>query len=129
MIAGLALAVCLLTAGWLFLVGLYALLSPEKARAALAAMGSNWRIQLGEHIPRAIVGIAMVLHAPYSKLPGLFGIAGWFIVASSLVILALPMRWHNAYSRWWAERIPTKAFRFLSIAAFLLAGAMAYITL
>ena len=129
MIALAALAVVLLAAGWLGVVGMVCILSPEKARAGLAHMGSNWRIQLGEHIPRAIAGGAMVLHAPLSKAPAVFEIAGWFILASSILILLVPMRWHNAYAVWWAQRIPLAAYRVLAMPTVGLGALLAYAAL
>ena len=126
MIALAALAVVLLGAAWLAVVGIVCLLLPERARAALARMGSNWRVQLGEHIPRAIAGGAMVLHAPLSKAPTVFEVAGWFILASSILILLLPMRWHNAYAVWWGQRIPLAAYRVLAMPTVGLGALLTY---
>ena len=126
MILTVALLVVLLGAAWLGFVGLVCLVRPMRAKAALARMGSNWRIQLGEHIPRGIVGLAMVLRAPASKAPQLFEVGGWFIVASSIAIMLLPMRWHNAYAVWWSERIPLGAYRILSLPTLAAAVALAY---
>ena len=129
MIALAALAVVLLGAAWLAVVGMVCLLTPERARVALAHMGSNWRVQLGEHIPRAIVGWAMVLHAPLSKAPAVLEIAGWFILASSILILLVPMRWHNAYAVWWAQRIPLAAYRVLARPTVGMGALLAYAAL
>ncbi|ALE17585.1 hypothetical protein AMC99_02310 [Altererythrobacter epoxidivorans] len=105
----------LIAAGWLVFAALVMTASPETARRSLAAMGSTPAIQFGEHIPRAIVGIALILRAAQSKAPLLFEIGGWFILASSILILLAPRKWHNAYAVWWAERIPAIAFRLLSL--------------
>ena len=129
MIVAAALLVVLAGAAWLALVAVVCLLRPGRARQSLAAMGSNWRWQLGEHIPRAMVGFAMVLRAPLSKAPLPFEIAGWFLIASSILILAVPMRWHNRYAVWWAERIPLAAYRLLALPTLALAVLLAYITL
>ncbi|WP_284124160.1 hypothetical protein [Parerythrobacter aestuarii] len=129
MIATAALLVILAGAAWLGIVGITCIVSPERAREGLAAMGSTWRIQLGEHIPRAIVGVAMVAHAPLSKASLPMEIAGWFIFASSVVILLLPMRWHHAYAVWWAERIPLAAYRIFAVPTLAIAVLLAYTTL
>ncbi len=123
-----ALLVVLAGAGWLAIVSLACLFRPERARQGLASMGSNWRWQLGEHIPRAIVGMAMVLRAPLTKAPQLLEIGGWFIVATSILILLVPMRWHNRYAVWWAERIPLLAYRLLALPTLAIAVLLAYIT-
>ena len=128
MIGTAAVLVVLAGAGWLALVALVCLLRPEQARNSLASMGSNWRWQLGEHVPRAIVGLAMVLRAPLCKAPQVFEIGGWFLIASSILILAAPMRWHNRYAVWWAERIPLAAYRLLALPTLAMAVLLAYIT-
>ena len=125
----IALLVVLAGAAWLGIVGVVCLVHPERARQGLAQMGANWRIQLGEHIPRAIMGAAMVLRAPAAKAPAVFEVAGWFILASSIVILLLPMRWHNAYAVWWAVRIPLAAYRALAAPTIGFAGALAWAAL
>ncbi|UIP07552.1 hypothetical protein LY632_03895 [Erythrobacter sp. SDW2] len=129
MIGTAALLVVLTGAAWLALVALVCLARPHRAREGLASMGSNWRWQLGEHVPRAIVGLAMVLRAPLAKAPHLLEIGGWFLVASSILILAVPMRWHNRYAVWWAERIPLAAYRLLALPTLAMAVLLAYITL
>jgi len=129
MIGMAALIVVLAGAAWLAFVALACLFRPERARQSLAAMGSNWRWQLGEHIPRAVVGLAMVMRAPLSKAPEVLSIGGWFIVATSILILLVPMRWHNTYAVWWAERIPLAAYRLLSLPTLAMAVLLAYITL
>jgi hypothetical protein len=113
-------------AAWLVFVAGVTLAAPERARAGLAAMGSTVAINLAEHVPRALVGAAMVIRAPEAAWPGMFTAAGWFVVASSVVILAMPLRWHNGYARWWAARLPATAFRLLAIPALALAAVLAY---
>lgn len=124
-----ALFIVLAGAGWLAFVSQVCLFRPERAQQSLASMGSNWRWQLGEHVPRAIVGLAMVLRAPLSKAPELLTIGGWFLVATSILILLVPMRWHNHYAVWWSQRIPLVAYRLLSLPTLALAVLLAYITL
>lgn len=126
MIAGAALVVIWAGAAWLVFVAGIAAFAPERARTALAAMGSTAAINWAEHAPRALVGAAMVIRAPEAAWPTTFAAAGWFIVASSAVILAMPLHWHNGYSRWWATRIPVMVIRILAIPALALAGALAY---
>jgi hypothetical protein len=128
-ISAAALLVILLAAVWLFFVSLVCLLQPERAQQGLAAMGSSWPMQLGEHIPRAVVGVALIERAPLSKAPLVMEVGGWFLLASSLVILLLPLRWHNAYAMWWAERIPRGGYRLIALPTLAFAVLLAYITL
>ncbi|MFU7529099.1 hypothetical protein [Qipengyuania sp. ASV99] len=110
-----AMVAVLLGALWLVFVGAVCGIAPQRAQRGLAQMGANWQVQLGEHIPRAIVGAAMIVHAAESAAPQLFTIGGYFLVASSALILILPRRWHHDYASWWAARIPLLAYRLLAI--------------
>ena len=111
----LALVVIFAAVGWLAFVAKVCLVRPESARAGLAAMGSTPAIQFGEHALRGLAGLAMVLRAEVSKAPLAFEAIGWFVVATSLLIVLLPRRWHHAYAVFWADRIPGWAFRIASI--------------
>ena len=75
---------------------------------------SNWRLQFTEQGLRVLAGVALIVRAPASKLPLVFEVAGWLLVATSLLIMVAPIRWHGAYGRWWAGRIAPLAIRVLS---------------
>lgn len=127
MIQSLALGAILLAASWLGLATAVMAFAPQRAIRSLAAMGSTQAIHFGEHIPRALVGIALVLRAGEAKAPLLFEIGGWFLLASSIVIMIAPRRWHSGYSAWWAARIPLWVFRALALPTLLLGGGLAYL--
>ena len=74
---------------------------------------SNWRLQFTEQGLRVLAGVALIVRAPASKLPLIFEVAGWLLVATSLLIMVVPVRWHGAYGRWWVGRIPPLAIRLL----------------
>jgi hypothetical protein len=57
--------------------------------------------------------VALILRAPASKLPLAFEVAGWLLVAASVVVMLAPVRWHGAYGTWWAKRFTTTAIRSL----------------
>lgn len=124
-----ASALIVVAAAGLWLVGVaflmavrpsYCLQIFEKMSAKLER--SNWRLQFTEQGLRVLAGVALILRAPASKLPLVFKVAGWLLVASSLLIMVAPTRWHGAYGRWWVGRIPPLAIRILSPVP-LLAGA------
>lgn len=75
---------------------------------------SNWRQNVIEQGLRILAGAALILRAPASKLPMVFEVAGWLLVASSVLILVAPLRWHGAYGRWWVGRIKPWLIRLLS---------------
>jgi hypothetical protein len=76
--------------------------------------GSNWRLALAEQGLRLLAGAGLFLRSPSSKLPLFFEVAGWVIVATSVLIIALPMQWHAAYAVWWGERLTAGTFRALA---------------
>jgi hypothetical protein len=123
----LALGAILIAALWLGLAAMVMALDPQRAVRSLAAMGSTKAIHFGEHVLRALVGIALVVRAAQSKAPLLFEMGGWFLLASSIIIMVAPRGWHSFYSGWWAERIRPWLFRALAPPTLLLGGGLAYL--
>ena len=122
-----ALVIVIAAGTWLAGVGLLMLARPafclqlfERMTASLES--SNWRLQVSEQGLRILAGAALVVRAPAAKLPLAFEIAGWALVASSVMVLLAPIRWHGAYGRWWTGRIRPWWIRCLSPVP-LLAGA------
>jgi hypothetical protein len=116
-----AIALIVVAAAGLWLIGVaflmalrprYCLHLFEKMSANLER--SNWRLQFTEQGLRVLAGVALIVRAPASKLPLVFEVAGWLLVATSLLIMVVPIRWHGAYGRWWVGRIPLLAIRVLS---------------
>jgi hypothetical protein len=114
------LAIVLASGLWLIGVGALMALRPRVFLRLLSLTASSWRVNAAEQVPRLIAGSALVVHAEASKLPALFAAGGWFIAMSSLVLLAVPLRWHSGYAKWWAVRLSPAAVR--AIAPFSAAG-------
>jgi hypothetical protein len=89
-------------------------LSPDRALRVLRLTASTRTVNNSEQGLRLLVGLALILRSPASKLPELFQIAGWFIILSSLVLLVLPLRWHSAYAIWWADRFKPVMVRLIA---------------
>jgi hypothetical protein len=125
-----ALLLVCLAALWLVLVGLLCTVTPSRALHYLSLMGSNWTINLVELVPRGLIGLAMVVHAPVSKAPAGLSVFGWFLAISAIAILAVPRARHHAFAAGAAQRIPKWAVRWLvspiSIAAGLVLGWVAF---
>ena len=116
-----AIALIVVAAAGLWLVGVaflmavrpgYCLHLFEKMSANLER--SNWRLQFTEQGLRVLAGVALIVRAPVSKLPLVFEVAGWLLVATSLLIMVAPIRWHGAYGRWLVGRFAPLAIRVLS---------------
>ena len=90
----------------------YCLQQFEKMTSSLGA--SNWQLQLTEQGLRIVAGAALIVRSPSSKLPMAFEVAGWCLVITSAVILALPIRFHASYGRWCTRWLNPLAIRVLS---------------
>ena len=128
-----AIALIVVTAASLWLAGVallmalrpgYCLQLFEKMSAKLER--SNWRLQFTEQGLRVLAGVALIVRAPASKLPLVFEIAGWLLVATSLLIMVAPIRWHGAYGRWLVGRITPLAIRILSPVPMLAGACLIY---
>lgn len=96
---------------WLIVVGFLMALHPSRFLYLLSLTASNWRVNLAEQGLRLLAGGALVIRADDSKLPLLFEVGGWFVVASSVVLLSMPLRWHATYAIWWSRRLTLSAVR------------------
>lgn len=104
---------------WLIAVSALMAIRPRHSLQLLDLMvsnlsASNWRLVLTEQGLRLLAGLGLIVRSPSSKLPWLFEVGGWFIVASALLIIALPMRWHAAYGLWWSRRLTPQIVRALA---------------
>jgi len=80
-------------------------LQPRRFLDLLSLTASSWRVNLTEQGLRIVAGLALIGRAEVSKLPTLFHLSGMFIVASSVVLLLIPLRWHAGYAIWWSRRL------------------------
>lgn len=109
---------------WLIALSVFMLLAPRWALKALAAMGSTPAIHFGEMSLRLAAGAALIAAAAGSRFPEAIGLIGGFLIVSALVLMALPRRWHAAYSTWWAARIPSLAVRLIAPISIVAGGAL-----
>jgi uncharacterized protein YjeT (DUF2065 family) len=114
---------------WLVLVGVFAVLRPDKARKALGLMGSTARIHFTEHILRCLVGVAFIIASPDLLFPKHFMWFGVFLCVSSVVIMAAPRHWHHNYAVFWADRISSKIMRLMGTASILIGAWLVWVLL
>jgi hypothetical protein len=105
----------------------YALALMERMTVSLEA--SNWRLNVVEQGLRILAGAALVVRAPASKLPLVFEIAGWVLVATSLLVILAPVRWHGAYGRGLLNRLSPPVVRVLSPVPVLAGAGLIYAAL
>lgn len=119
----------LLSGVWLIGVGVWMLLRPRDALAALARMGGSPAIHVGEMAIRIAIGAAFILAAPDARFPTAILTIGGFLILSAVILLILPRRWHAAYSTFWAARIPVPAVRLIGPLSWAMGAALIWVAL
>jgi predicted membrane chloride channel (bestrophin family) len=109
---------------WMIGLGVFMAVAPRRALAALAAMGGTPRVHFGEMAIRILAGAALMLVSGASRFPQALWLIGAFLIVSAVVLMLLPRRWHSAYSRWWAARIPVWAVRVVAPTSVLIGAAL-----
>lgn len=99
---------------FLILVGFIMFFKPKRAGSTLQMAGSTNFINYAEITIRMIPAIAMVIYAEYSKFPEIFKVLGWSMIATSLILYAIPRRIHHAYSLKSAEILKPRCFQLIS---------------
>ena len=125
----LALCVLALASLWLICVAVLMLLAPTRALNILRATASSRRVNNVEQGLRLLAGTALIVRAPAAKSPLVFEIGGWFVVASSIALLVMPLRWHSAYARWWADRLRPWSVRTMAPLSATAGLALAYLSI
>ena len=109
---------------WMIGLGVFMAVAPSRALAALAAMGGTPTVHFGEMALRIGAGVALVFVAQASRFPTAVQVVGGFLIVSAVVLMLLPRRWHSAYSRWWAARIPRWAVRIVAPTSVLIGAVL-----
>ena len=115
------------TGVWLIGLGVFMLIKPRQALAALGQMGGSPAVHIWEMAVRILAGVAMVFAAAASRFPVAISVIGSFLVVSALVLLLLPRRWPAAYSTWWSCHIPVAAVRLIAPMSWAMGGALIWI--
>ena len=102
------------------------LLAPAWARETIKKAGSTPLINYGELIIRMIPAAGLVVYADLSKFPELFRLLGWFILATSVILLWVPRTYHHGYALWCAKLLTPGYIRLISPFSFLFGGSILY---
>ena len=80
-------------------LGLAALLAPGLASRFLLGFASSARAHYAELLVRVLVGGSLMVAAPRLAASGVWAVFGGVLVATSLVMLCLPWRWHQRFAQ------------------------------
>ena len=122
MIALAAAAIVCIFGAFLICVGILMLLKPQTALTALRHMGSTPKIHFSELSLRCLAGAGAYGFAAQSPYARAFQIAGIFLMVTSLLIMCVPHRFHNAYALWWADRFPPALVRGFGLLPIVIGG-------
>ena len=98
-----------------------AVLAPERLRRFLNAHASSASTHFVEMGVRLIVGAALVLTAPRMRFPQAFGVFGWLLIGTSLVLCLVPWRLHERFGK---RALPLVTDRLVVLALGALAGGL-----
>jgi hypothetical protein len=117
---------------WLIGVALLMALRPRRSLDLLGLMvkklnAAKWPVTLTEQGLRILAGAALIVRSPASKLPGLFAIAGWLLLITSVLVIVVPGRWHVAYGVWWFSKLTPGIVRALAPVPAVVGGGLIYL--
>jgi hypothetical protein len=104
-------AVVLLFALFLMTLGGLSLFAPAKAKAFLLGFAGSAATHFLEMTLRLLVGVSLVLQAPYLEYPAAFKVFGWMMIGTTLVLLLLPWKLHRRF----AEKAVPQALQYLPL--------------
>lgn len=111
MLASLAAGIVALAGLYLIVLGVTALLAPQRAGRFLLAHAGSPALHYLEMALRLAVGAALVVLAPRMAASQVFLVVGWIVLATTACLLLVPWRWHRRI----AERTVPQALRFITV--------------
>lgn len=107
-VSALATTILVLTALYFIGLALVAVVAPARFDSFLLGFAQSPSVHWLEMAIRILVGLALWVESPEMPLPIVFRWGGIVLVATSLLMLALPYRWHRRF----AERSVPRALRY-----------------
>ena len=91
----------ILAAGaYLCTLGIASFICPANVVNFMGEFAGTLRAHLLELALRIILGVSLIHSAPGMYAPTGFRAFGWVLVATSVLLLMLPWRWHRRFARW-----------------------------
>jgi uncharacterized protein YjeT (DUF2065 family) len=109
--------------------GLLMLIYPQTARKIISKAGSTPFINYFEITLRMVPATAMILISDHSKMPLLLKLAGWFMLATSLILFFVPIRAHHTFSQKGAKILKPLYMRLIGPFAAAIGAGLIYLVL
>ncbi len=116
MLDTLSLIVVLLTALYLFGLGVVSLVAPARAAEFLLGFADSEVLHYTELSLRLGVGGAFLVRAPYMRFSDTFTLFGWILIVTTACLFAIPWRWHRRFSQLAVPRV-VRNLRFIAVVA------------
>ncbi|QBA64969.1 hypothetical protein [Muriicola soli] len=107
---------------FLITVGFLMLLTPNRIWRILNKAASTPLIHFGELSLRMIPAAGLIIYAPHSTFPDILQILGWFMLATSIILMLLPRAWHYAYAQKCANMLSPYTIRLIAPLSFAFGG-------
>ena len=91
--------VVILFALFLLFSGFLMFFKPENVRTIIAKAGSTYLINYTELTIRLFIGIAFYTVSLFSIFQLFFSVFGYFLIVSALILMFVPIKRHNQFSR------------------------------
>lgn len=76
------------------------LLRKKSAINYFSSFASSAKAHYSEQLLRLIAGLGLLIYSDNMLLPNLFGIVGWALIATSILLITTPWKWHNKFGEW-----------------------------
>ena len=106
--------VVILFALFLMFSGFLMFFKPENVRKTIAKAGSTYMINYSELVIRLFIGIAFYIVSLFSIYELFFSVFGYFLIFSALILMLVPIKTHNQFSRRASEFLKPNYLKFIS---------------
>jgi hypothetical protein len=76
------------------------LLRKKSAINYFSSFASSAKAHYFEQLLRLIAGLGLLIYSDNMLFSNLFGIFGWVLVATSILLIITPWKWHNKFGEW-----------------------------
>jgi len=121
MIGILASAVVVLAGLYLVALAIASLLAPGRVEHFLSCLVGSAAAHYSELGIRLVVGGSFLVHSPNMLFPPVFRLFGWILVMTTVLLLAVPWRWHHRFAQ---QTVPyaVRHLRLFGLASVVLGG-------
>lgn len=108
----IAFFIIMVFALFLIFAGFLMFFNPEKVKRLISKAGSSYLINFVELIPRLIIGLAFVFVETRFEI--IYNNIGCFLIATAVLLMVLPIKIHNSFSKMASDYLKPIYFKFLA---------------